>query len=57
MNRIQLFVLRAVLSLVLSVLIAKMFFGRIDGIRVGFLAVLMVMMAYVAEYLRLRKKQ
>jgi len=57
MNRIQTFVFRAILGLVLSVLIAKMFFGKIDPVRVGFLAVLMVMMAYVTEYLRLRKKQ
>ncbi len=57
MNRIQTFILRAVLGLVLSVLIDKMFFGQINPVRVGFLASLMVMMAYVTEYLRLRKKQ
>jgi hypothetical protein len=57
MNRIQIFILRAVLGLVLSVLIDKMFFGQINPVRVGFLASLMVMMAYVTEYLRLRKKR
>ncbi|MBW1776127.1 MAG: hypothetical protein JRI76_04450 [Deltaproteobacteria bacterium] len=56
MSRLQIFILRAVLGLVLSVFIAKMFFGQIDAVRVGFLAVLMVMMAYVAEYFRYRKK-
>jgi len=56
MNRLQIFIFRAVLGLVLSVLIAKMFFGKIEAPRVAFLALLMVMMAYVAEYLRFRKK-
>jgi hypothetical protein len=56
MSRWQIFILRAVLGVVLSVFIAKMFFGRIDAVRVGFLAALMVMMAYVAEYFRYRKK-
>ncbi len=56
MNRFQIFILRAVLGLVLSVLIAKMFFGTLHAARVGFLAALMVTTAYVFEYLRFRRK-
>lgn len=56
MSGFYLFVMRAVLGLVVAVVITKMFRGVIDPVYVGGLAVILVGLAYVMEYLRNRKK-
>jgi len=53
----QTFVIRAVLGLGFAVIATRMFYGRVEiGYIVG-LAVILVGLAYFAEYLRHRKKR
>jgi uncharacterized membrane protein HdeD (DUF308 family) len=53
----QKFVIRAILGLGFAVVATRMFYGRVDiGTIVG-LAIILVGLAYFAEYLRHRKKR
>ena len=57
MNRFQLFVIRAILGAVFAVIITRMFRGKLDPMYVAGLAVILVGLAYLAEYLRHRKNK
>ncbi len=55
MNQLSIFVIRAVVGLAFAAIATRMFYGRINfGYVVG-LAVIMVGLAYFAEYLRKRR--
>jgi uncharacterized membrane protein HdeD (DUF308 family) len=57
MSAFQLFVIRAVLGVVFAVIATRMWFGEVAiGYVIG-LAVIMVGLAYFAEYLRHRKRR
>ena len=57
MSGFQKFVIRAILGLGFAVIATRMFYGRVDiGTIVG-LAIILVGLAYFAEYLRHRKKR
>ncbi len=56
MNQLTIFVIRAVIGLVFAVIVTRMFYGRINPIYIAGLAVILVGLAYFAEYLRKRKK-
>jgi len=55
LNQFQIFIIRALIGVGLAVVITRMFYGRIHfGYAIG-LAIIMVGLAYVAEYLRQRR--
>ncbi|HHP7236563.1 MAG TPA: hypothetical protein ACFCUC_18165 [Desulfobacterales bacterium] len=57
MSAFQLFVIRAILGVVFAVIATRMWFGEVAiGYVIG-LAVIMVGLAYFAEYLRHRKRR
>ena len=56
MNQFQIFVIRAIIGLVFAVVVTRMFYGRINPVYVAGLAVILVGLAYFAEYLRKRRK-
>jgi hypothetical protein len=56
MNQFQIFVIRAIVGLVFAVVVTRMFYGRINPLYVAGLAIILVGLAYFAEYLRKRKK-
>ncbi len=56
MNQLSIFVIRAVVGLAFAAIVTRMFYGRISSGYVVGLAVIMVGLAYFAEYLRKRKK-
>ena len=57
MNQIQIFIIRAVVGLVIAVVMIRAFYGRIHvGYIIG-LAIIMVGLAYFAEYLRRRRSK
>jgi uncharacterized membrane protein HdeD (DUF308 family) len=56
MNQFQIFVIRAIVGLVFAVIVTRMFYGRTNPLYVVGLAVILVGLAYFAEYLRKRKK-
>jgi hypothetical protein len=51
----QIFIIRAIIGLVFAVIVTRMFYGRINIIYVALLAVILVGLAYFAEFLRERK--
>jgi len=51
----QLFVVRAILAVVFAVIATRMFYGRVAVAYVAGLAVILLGLAYFAEYLRHRK--
>ena len=55
MNPFSIFVIRAVVGLAFAAVITRMFHGRINPGYVVGLAVIMVGLAYLAEYLRKRR--
>jgi len=57
MTSFQRFVIRAVLGLMFAVLATRMWYGQISLPRIIGLAVILVGLAYFAEYLRHRKKR
>jgi len=57
MNQFQIFVIRAIIGLVFAVVVTRMFYGRINPVYVAGLAVILVGLAYFAEYLRKRRKE
>ena len=56
MNQLTIFVIRAVVGLAFAAIVTRMFYGRINPVYVVGLAVILVGLAYFAEYLRKRKK-
>jgi uncharacterized membrane protein YcaP (DUF421 family) len=56
MKPFQIFVIRAIIGLAFAALVTRMFYGRINPIYVMGLAIILVGLAYFAEYLRQRKK-
>ena len=57
MNQFQIFFIRAVIGAVLAVVITRMYYGRVHIGYVAGLAVIMVGLAYFAEFLRKRKSR
>jgi hypothetical protein len=53
----QKFVIRAILGLGFAVVATRMFYGRVDIGYIAGLAIILVGLAYFAEYLRHRKKR
>jgi uncharacterized membrane protein HdeD (DUF308 family) len=53
----QIFIIRAIIGLVFAVIVTRMFYGRINLIYVAALAVILVGLAYFAEFLRQRKSR
>ena len=53
----QIFIIRAIMGLVFAVIVTRMFYGRINTIYVVGLAVILVGLAYFAEFLRQRKSR
>ena len=55
LNQFQIFFIRAIIGAFLAVVITRMFYGRVHIGYVAGLAVIMVGLAYFAEYLRKRR--
>ena len=55
MNQLTIFIVRAVVGLAFAAIVTRIFFGRIDPVYVVGLAIIMVGLAYLAEYLRGRR--
>lgn len=55
MNQLQVFVIRAVVGLAFAVFATRMFYGRISPMYIAGLTVILVGLAYFAEYLRKRR--
>jgi uncharacterized membrane protein HdeD (DUF308 family) len=53
----QRFVIRAILGLVFAVIATRMFYGQTSIPKIVGLAIILVGLAYFAEYLRHRKKR
>ena len=49
------FVIRAILGLFFAVIITRFFYGRVEPLYIAGLAILLVGLAYFAEFLRHRK--
>ena len=57
MKSFHVFIIRAILGVVFAVIVTRMFYGRVDPLYVAGLAVILVGLAYFAEYLRHRKSR
>jgi len=57
LNQFQIFLIRAVIGAVLAVVITRMYYGRVHIGYVAGLAVIMVGLAYFAEFLRKRRNR
>ena len=57
MTKFHILVIRAILSLVFAVVATRMFYGRVEIPYVVGLAIIMLGLAYFAEYLRHRKNR
>ena len=57
MNQFYVFILRAVLGAGFAVILARIFYPEANIIYVAGLGIILVGLAYFAEYLRNRKKQ
>ena len=57
LNALQIFVIRAILAFVFSVVATRMFFGKVDPLNIAGLAIILLGLAYFAEYLRNRKNR
>ena len=55
LNQFQIFFIRAIIGAFLAVVITRMFYGRVHIGYVAGLAIIMVGLAYFAEYLRKRR--
>lgn len=56
MNQGRVFLLRLLLSIVLSILFARLFFGTLSVVRVGALAAALLGFAYLFEYTKKRDR-
>ena len=57
MNQLQIFVIRAIVGLAFAMFATKVFYGSINPYYVVGLAVILVGLAYFAEFLRNRKSR
>ena len=57
LNQFQIFFIRAVIGAFFAVVITRMFYGRVHLAYVAGLAIIMVGLAYFAEFLRKRKSR
>lgn len=57
MTQFHIFIIRAILGAVFAVILSRMFYPEANAIYVAGLGVILVGLAYFAEYLRNRKKQ
>ncbi|MFH0728673.1 MAG: hypothetical protein V2B19_20350 [Pseudomonadota bacterium] len=57
MFQIQVFVLRAILGAAIAVVIARTFYPRTELVKVIGLGIIIVGLAYFAEYLRKRRRK
>ncbi len=57
MNQFQIFFIRVIIGAFLAVVITRMFYGRVHFGYVAGLAVIMIGLAYFAEFLRKRKNR
>ena len=57
MNQFQIFIIRAVIGAVFAVVLTRMFYGKVHIAYVVGLAIIMVGLAYFAEFLRHRKSR
>ena len=57
MNQFQIFFIRAIIGAFLAVVITRMFYGSVHLAYVAGLAVIMLGLAYFAEYLRKRRNK
>lgn len=57
MTQFHIFIIRAILGAVFAVILSRMFYPDANAIYVAGLGVILVGLAYFAEYLRNRKKQ
>lgn len=56
MNSFQIFVFRAILGAVFAVVISRIFYPRANLVYVAGLGIILVGLAYFAEYLRVRRQ-
>jgi uncharacterized membrane protein HdeD (DUF308 family) len=57
LNQFQIFIIRAVIGAVFAVVLTRMFYGKVHIAYVVGLAIIMVGLAYFAEFLRHRKSR
>ena len=57
LNQFQIFFIRAVIGAFFAVVLTRMFYGRVHLAYVAGLAVILVGLAYFAEYLRKRRNR
>ena len=57
MNQLQIFVIRAVIGLAFAIFATRVYYGSINPYYVVGLAIILVGLAYFAEYLRHRKSR
>ena len=57
LNTFQIFIMRAILGAVFAVVISRIFYPRANLIYVAGLGIILVGLAYFAEYLRNRRKK
>ena len=57
MNQLTIFVIRGIVGLAFAVIITRLFFGRINPVYVAGLAIILVGLAYLAEFLRNRNNR
>ena len=55
MTGLHIFVIRAILAIVFAVIATRMFYGRVEPLTIAGVAVILLGLAYFAEYLRRRK--
>ncbi|MGD8943724.1 MAG: hypothetical protein PVI38_19600 [Desulfobacterales bacterium] len=56
MNQMTIFVIRAIMGLAFAAIVSRIFFGSLNPTYVVGLAIILVGLAYFAEYLRKRKQ-
>ena len=57
MNQLQIFLIRAVIGVAFAVIATRMYYGNVNPFYVVGLAVILVGLAYFAEFLRKRKSR
>jgi uncharacterized membrane protein HdeD (DUF308 family) len=55
-NQFSIFIIRAIVGLAFAAIITRLFHGSIDPVYVVGLAIIMVGLAYLAEYFRKKRK-
>ena len=57
MTGLHIFVIRAILAIVFAVIATRMFFGRVEPLTIAGVAIILLGLAYFAEYLRHRSNR